>query len=138
MVKKDTEWRLASWQQQKIGASRSGESCICFPLCIIFPRGPPTIFRFTIRAVYLYSFSLYNEKSLSEAVSLLMELIERFYVLPQKWRFSVDLILIREILTNAFDDVINRIFSSLNFYIFIEASIKIRHACLTYLIIYTF
>lgn len=43
VAKKDTT-RLDSRRQRKIGASLPRESCICFPLCIIFPCGPPTIF----------------------------------------------------------------------------------------------
>lgn len=68
-----TARRLAS--PRKIGASRPGESCICFPLCIIFPRRPPTIFPLTIPAVYIFHLlSLAcNGMSPDETVSCLID-----------------------------------------------------------------
>lgn len=61
-LKRNETTRLASRRQRKIGASRPGESCICFPLCIIFPRGLRTVSPLTTPlthssypAVYLYS-----------------------------------------------------------------------------------
>ena len=39
---------------RKIRASYPGESCICFPLCIILPRGLRTVFLLTRPPVRLY------------------------------------------------------------------------------------